>query len=89
MTTVRYSIRFNGALSAPFAPSRGLRHGDPLSPYLFLFVADGLSQLINRKIRDNSLKELKICRGAPGFPAYSLLMTPYYSSKHRWSKRRM
>lgn len=66
VTTVRYSIRFNGALSAPFAPSRGLRQGDPLSPYLFLFVADGLSQLINRKIRDDSLKELKICRGAPG-----------------------
>jgi hypothetical protein len=31
-----------------------------------LFVADGLSQLINRKIGDDSLKELKICRGAPG-----------------------
>jgi hypothetical protein len=29
-------------------------------------VADGLSQLINRKIQEDSLKPLRICRGAPG-----------------------
>lgn len=40
--------------------------GMALSPYLFLFVADGLSQLINRKIREDSLEELKVCRSAPG-----------------------
>jgi hypothetical protein len=29
-------------------------------------VADGLSQLIQRKVQDDALKELHICRGAPG-----------------------
>jgi hypothetical protein len=49
-----------------FFPSRGLRQGDPLSPYLFLFVADGLSKLISKKVESQSLQELRICRGAPG-----------------------
>jgi hypothetical protein len=66
VTSVRYSVRFNGVATPPFSPSRGLRQGDPLSPYLFLFVADGLSQLIHRKVQDDALKELHICRGAPG-----------------------
>jgi hypothetical protein len=47
MTLVRYTIRFNGALSMPFSPSCGLCQGYPLSSYLFLLVADGLSQLIS------------------------------------------
>ena len=56
VTSVRYTIRFNGVMSAPFTPTRGLRQGDPLSPYLFLFVADGLSTLINRKVTTGALK---------------------------------
>lgn len=39
---------------------------DPLSPYLFLFVADALSALIKRKVLEGSLEELRISRGAPG-----------------------
>jgi hypothetical protein len=66
VTTVRYTIRFNGNMLDPFTPSRGIRQGDPLSPYLFLFVADGLSCLIRRVIEVKSLRELHICRRAPG-----------------------
>jgi hypothetical protein len=50
----------------PFKPSRSLCQGDPLSPYLFLFVADGLSKLIQQEVSNNHLKELKICRRSPG-----------------------
>ena len=66
VTSVRYSVKFNGAILDSFAPSRGLRQSDPVSPYLFLFVADGLSALINQSIEDGRLSPIKITRRAPG-----------------------
>jgi hypothetical protein len=65
-TSVRYSVKFNGTLLDSFAPSRGLRQGDPLSPFLFLFVVDGLSALLNKGIVDNMISPIKVCRRAPG-----------------------
>jgi hypothetical protein len=64
--SVTYSVRLNGVLLQKFVPSRGLRQGDPLSPYLFLFVADGLSRLIQRGVDMGQINELKICCNSPG-----------------------
>jgi hypothetical protein len=61
-----YSVRLNGVLLQKFVPSRGLRQGDPPSPYLFLFVVDGLSRLIQRGVDMGQINELKICRNSPG-----------------------
>ena len=65
VTSVRYSVKFNGRLLESFSPSRGLRQGDPLSPFLFLFVADALSALISKSMREEGLQGVNICRGAP------------------------
>jgi hypothetical protein len=65
VTIMRYSIRFSGHLLDPSTPTHGILQSDPLSPYLFLFVVDGLSWLIRKEIENNALKELHICRRAP------------------------
>jgi hypothetical protein len=66
VTTVRYSVKFNGTLLEAFSPTRGLRQGDPLSPFLFLFVADGLSALLQSEVVNNGISPIRVCRGAPG-----------------------
>ena len=44
--TASYSIIINGEPCEYISPSRGIKQGDPLSPYLFLFCAEGLSSLL-------------------------------------------
>lgn len=44
--SVFFSVRVNGSLSQRIRPTRGVRQGDPISPYLFLLCAEGLSCLL-------------------------------------------
>ena len=46
-------------------PKRALWQGDPLSPYLFIICAEGLSALIWKAEVAGSLHGVKVCKGAP------------------------
>lgn len=51
--------------SEQFTPTRGLRQGDPLSPYLFLLCTEGLTSLLSHAEWSDELKGVQVCRDAP------------------------
>lgn len=63
ITSASFSILINGEKKGHFKASRGLRQGDPLSPYLFLLIAEGLSHLISKANRDSRLSGLRCING--------------------------
>ena len=56
-------MNFDGV--RPITPGRGLKQGDPLSPYFLLFVVEGLSTLIYKAVGQGDLHGVRVCRGAP------------------------
>ncbi|CAL9021650.1 unnamed protein product [Prunus brigantina] len=65
VTTVTYSFLVNSSPVGYISPQRGLRQGDPLSPYLFLLCAEVFSGLIAQAEQQGFLHGIAISRGAP------------------------
>ncbi|XP_021759598.1 uncharacterized protein LOC110724485 [Chenopodium quinoa] len=65
LESVNFSFKINGKISGSVSPTRGLRQGDPISPYLFLLCADAFSTLLNKAATNNLIHGARICKGAP------------------------
>ena len=56
------SVLVNGSPTQEFNPTKGLRQGDPLAPFLFLLVAEGLSGLVRQANIKNMLEGISVGR---------------------------
>ena len=63
--TVTYSILVNGEPKGMITPTRGIRQGDPLSPFLFLLCTKGLNGLLNKAAHQRHIKGYSPCRNNP------------------------
>ncbi|XP_071699700.1 uncharacterized protein [Rutidosis leptorrhynchoides] len=54
------SVLINGSPTKEFSPGRGIRQGDPISPFLFIIVAEGLNILVKRALANGLLQGLRI-----------------------------
>ena len=65
ISTVSYSILINGESKGNISPTRGIRQGDPLSPYLFLLCSEGLNALIQKAMNEDKIRGYSLCRYGP------------------------
>lgn len=64
INSVSFSILINGHPTEPFNPKRGIRQGDPLSPYIFILCGEVLYGLINREQRNGNITGIAIATNA-------------------------
>ncbi|XP_058775278.1 uncharacterized protein LOC131649534 [Vicia villosa] len=62
VTSVETNINWNGNKNEFFRPQRGIRQGDPMSPYLFVLCMDKLSHLIEHAINEKHWKSFQLGR---------------------------
>lgn len=85
VSSVSYRVKINGSTSALIQPQRGLRQGDPISPYLFLFCAEWLSLAIDHFHLQGRLRGVSICRGHHVLLTLCLLMIVFFFEATRIS----
>ena len=62
---VSFSIMLNGQPHGFIYSTRGFRQGDPLSPYLFLLVTEGLHALFSKAEAKGDISGISLCLAGP------------------------
>ena len=65
ISSVQYRVLLNGQPKGLIIPQRGLRQGDPLSPYLFILCTEALISNIKKAEREKQLTGIKVARACP------------------------
>ena len=74
ISTASFSVMFNGSPAGFFWSSRGLRQGDPLSPYLFVIGMEVLSCLLKRAVEGNFIAGCRVASREGGEMVISHLL---------------
>ena len=67
VSTSTTALLFNGSKLDSFQPSRGIRQGDPISPYLFLLCMEFLGAQITSMCEDKMWDKVRASRSGPSF----------------------
>ncbi|CAN1324339.1 Uncharacterized mitochondrial protein AtMg01250 [Linum perenne] len=70
ISSSNFQIWWNGSCSDSFTPSRGLRQGCPLSPYLFTLCIERLSRMILSAVGFGYWKPIILAKGGPPLSHY-------------------
>ena len=68
ISSVSYQVLINGEAKGNIIPSRGLRQGDPLSPFLFILCTEVLISQLKHAEREKKITGIKIARACPPVP---------------------
>lgn len=65
ISTSKMRLIWNRDVLDEFSPSRGIRQGDPISPYLFVLCLERLFHIINGAVEAKVWKPIKLSRNGP------------------------
>lgn len=60
MTSAEATVLVNGSPAKMFKLGRGLRQADPLSPFLYLIVAEGLNRMMEVACRSGFFSPIRV-----------------------------